>query len=468
MPTRKNRETEIAVIRPAQPRSTLRTVVGATERRLAGAMEIPVEQVTPDPGQPRRDWTHGEGAQRLEELAASIREFGVLQPLLVREEGTLADGRQRYAIIAGERRHTAATRIGLATVPVIVRGDEATQVRILQLIENVQRQDLSPLDEGRAYQELIDAENLSPPMLAARLHLSPQHVRDRLRLMSDQVFADAVARGQLSATTVRDILQLPENEIAPLRDRIRAGERMQTNDVATIRERLAASGFVNPRRKGKDAKKQTPFVSSVQSVPSATGPSVAPGLQEDAKIQTAFVPSVQSVPLNAALSVVTPGEKHVPATTFSGNVIDTPPAQEDTKKQTPFVPPVLSVPSAVTHPAVITLEESSQHAQRDMKKQTAFVSSVQSVPSHAPRPFASVGAPDVASVAEHLASLAAQIAGMLGERLSGESRAQFLALLDATRENRAAAAQWWLLVDARLRAHYGESRDESHGEQPPR
>jgi len=277
MSVRKNREAEVAVIRPAQPRSTLRAMAGATERRLSGALEIPVDQVSDDPNQPRRDWEHHDGSQRLEELAASIKEFGILQPLLVREEGTLGDGRQRYVIIAGARRHAAATRIGLATIPVIIHGGESTQVRVLQLIENVQRQDLSPLDEARAYQELIDTEDLSPPTLAARLHLSPQHVRDRLRLVNDQVLADAVERKQISATAARDILQLPENELAQLRNQVRAGKSVRIHDVAAVRDQLAVEGIANPRRKGNAAKKQTTFVSSVFSVPhNAASPAGTP------------------------------------------------------------------------------------------------------------------------------------------------------------------------------------------------
>ncbi len=413
MPTRKNRETEIAVIRPAQPRSTLRAVVGAAERRLAGAMEIPVEQVAPDPGQPRQDWTHNEGDRRLDELAASIREFGVLQPLLVRENGTLADGRQRYTIIAGARRHTAATRIGLATVPVIVRGSDAMPLRILQLIENVQRQDLSPLDEARAFQELIDAESLSPPMLAARLHLSPQHVRDRLRLIGDQVLADAVARGQITATTARDLLQLPENEVVRLRDQVRAGEAVQTQDVAAVRERLAASGFVNPRRKGKDPKKQTAFASSVLSA-----------------LSTESLPGAMV------------NEAQTAATASGSDSRSLEQAQNDAKKQTAFVSSVLSVLSGAVYPAVVAPEKASQHDQPDAKKQTPFVFS---------------GVRNTASDAELLTLLAAQIAEIIGGNLSDESRAYLRTLLDATRENPSAAAQWWLLVDTHLRAQYGET-----------
>ncbi len=291
MSARNRRQAEIAIVRPAQPRTTPQAVAGATERRLPGALEVPLEQVVPDQGQPRRDWAHDDGVARLTELAASIREFGVLQPLLVREEGTLSDGRQRYVIIAGGRRLAAAKRAGLATLPIVVRGEEATRVRILQLVENLQRQDLSPLDEARAYQELIDLEGLTPPALAARLHISGQHVRDRLRVLADQVLADAVERRQISATAAREIMKLPDEEVLAFRRRVLAGEHLQTNDVAAARARLAAAGIVNPRRKSARPSKQTSFVPEVGPQPDAefVMPPVAP--QTDSRGQTTFVPS---------------------------------------------------------------------------------------------------------------------------------------------------------------------------------
>lgn len=128
MSARRDRTAEIAVVRTPQPRSTHRAVSGASERRLPGAMEVPIEQVVPDPGQPRRDWGHNDGPRRLAELADSIREFGGLQPLLVREEGTIRDGRQRYIITVGARRRSAAEQANLATVPVVLRDEETARV----------------------------------------------------------------------------------------------------------------------------------------------------------------------------------------------------------------------------------------------------------------------------------------------------------------------------------------------------
>ena len=259
MPARSRRDSEVAVVRAAQPRSTHGAVAGATERRLPGAMEVPIEQVAPDESQPRQDWEAAETQQRLDELAESIREFGILQPILVREADTLDDGRQRYLIIAGARRREAAARAGLATLPVVIRGEEAARIRVLQLIENLQRQSLNKLDEGRAFQELMDVEELTPPQLAQRLHISAQHVRDRLRVLADQVLADAVQRGQIPMTAARDIKKLPDEAALHFRARILAGERLRINDVEVVRANLAAAGIINPRRKVAQ-EKQTTFV----------------------------------------------------------------------------------------------------------------------------------------------------------------------------------------------------------------
>jgi ParB family chromosome partitioning protein len=217
---------------------------------LTGAILVPIDQITPDDSQPRKDWQYDNGQERLAELANSIREFGVLQPLLVRPEEIPGGNRTMYRIIAGGRRYVAAKMAGLDTLPVVVRGEESGRIRRLQLIENLQRQNLSPLDEARAYQELIDNSGLTSESLAETIHVSGQHVRERLRLLADQVLADAVERRQISATAARDIMRLPDEEIEVFKKRVRAGEALQSNDVAAARARLAAAGTPHPRRKG--------------------------------------------------------------------------------------------------------------------------------------------------------------------------------------------------------------------------
>lgn len=222
----------------------------ADGNRLVGAREVPIDQVIPDPDQPRRDWDAEEADGGLDELAASLKEFGVLQPLLVREDGSLDDGRARYVVIAGGRRRAAAERAGFATLPVVIRDEEAGRVRAVQLVENIQRRALAPLDEARAYQEIIDAEGISAEALGTRLGISGQQVRDRILLLSDQVVSDAVQRAQVPATVASELLRLPAEGQHLLRGRIEAGEALERSDVRETREALAAAGVKNPRAKG--------------------------------------------------------------------------------------------------------------------------------------------------------------------------------------------------------------------------
>ncbi len=250
MSARKGKGAGLPQLRGAQPRPEAPNVVAIGEQRLQGAFVVPADQVVPDLSQPRRDWGYDDGDQRLHELAESIRSFGIFQPLVVREDGILDDRRTRYIVIAGGRRRAAAEIAGLLTLPIIVRGEEGTRLRVLQLIENLQRQELSPLDEARALQELLDAENLSAPQLAGRIHKSAQHIRARLRILADQVIADAIERRQIPVSAARMIQQLPDEEVLRFRSRLRDGETLHLADIVGVRDRLRAEGITNPRFKG--------------------------------------------------------------------------------------------------------------------------------------------------------------------------------------------------------------------------
>src|SRR5262249_57424226 len=116
-----------------------------------GVFEVSVDAIAPNPVQPRERIAPDE----LAELAASIRVHGVLQPIIVSRDG------DRYVLVAGERRWRAARAAGLATIPVVVRGITPRDRLELALIENVQRQDLTPLEEAAAYRQLVDAHGLT-------------------------------------------------------------------------------------------------------------------------------------------------------------------------------------------------------------------------------------------------------------------------------------------------------------------
>ncbi|MBI4122271.1 MAG: ParB/RepB/Spo0J family partition protein [Parcubacteria group bacterium] len=154
--------------------------------------ELPLDRITADPNQPRKHFDH----HSLEELSASIKEHGILQPLVV----TPPDASGQHTLIAGERRLRAATLIGLKTVPVIVR-DVKEQGRLeLSIIENVQRADLNPIEEAAAYQRLMDEFNLTQEDVGKRVGKSRPGVANSLRLL--ELPADvqqAVAEGKISS-----------------------------------------------------------------------------------------------------------------------------------------------------------------------------------------------------------------------------------------------------------------------------
>jgi len=275
------------VIGRAQEERPIAPVHAATQadgpRALSTALNLPIEQFAADPDQPRRD----HGADSLTELATSLTAYGVLQPLLVREAGTLDDGRTRYMIVAGGRRYAAALLAGVTRLPVVVRDTEGAMLRMTQLVENIQRQDLAPVEEARAFQELMDAEGISAEELATRLHISGQRVRERLHVLSDQVLADAVERGQITPTIARDVLRLPDEGRRDVRQRIESGEAVTRTDVKRTRVRVEATGARNPRAKGGGrAARPKKSTGDVATPPSA--------LQDQARLDNAPSPVASS------------------------------------------------------------------------------------------------------------------------------------------------------------------------------
>ncbi len=160
----------------------------------------PIERIQHDKGQPRQYFDD----TRLEELAVSIREQGVVQPLLVRP---LRDG--NFVLIAGERRWRAAQRAGLHEVPVVIRNVSDQQAFEMALVENLQRQDLNPVEEAQAYRRLIDEHGYTQEQLADRLGRDRSTVANSLRLLKlpDPV-QEALIAGALSAGHARALLGL--------------------------------------------------------------------------------------------------------------------------------------------------------------------------------------------------------------------------------------------------------------------
>lgn len=161
--------------------------------------EVALDEIDPNPFQPRRSFDR----QGIEDLAASIREVGIVQPVILRRAGI------RYQIVAGERRWRAARQAGLKSIPAVVRSLTDQEAMELALIENIQRQDLNPIEEARAYQALMNARGMTQEEVAVRVGKSRPVVANALRLLSlDEEVQRLVEEGRLTAGHARAIAAL--------------------------------------------------------------------------------------------------------------------------------------------------------------------------------------------------------------------------------------------------------------------
>ena len=169
-------------------------------------LELPVDDIRPNPDQPRARFDD----ETLDELAASITEVGVLQPVVVSrdEEGNLN-------LIAGERRWRAARKAGLSTIPAVVRGATGETTLVEALVENVQRQDLTPLEEAHAYKQLLENTGMNQEQVAERVGKSRSAVSNTLRLLQlPGPVQSLVDSGALSAGHARALLGLEDHRYA--------------------------------------------------------------------------------------------------------------------------------------------------------------------------------------------------------------------------------------------------------------
>jgi ParB family chromosome partitioning protein len=182
----------------------LEVLVGGHDPVANELLELPVEAIHPNPRQPRKRFD-GEAGSGLTE---SIKRQGIIQPLLVRPRR--AGG---YELIAGERRWRAARDAGHATVPAVIREADDRDTLVLGLIENVAREQLSPVEEARAYAVLLDEFGLALGEVAERVGRSKPSVSNRIRLLDlpDDVLG-MLERGQLSEGHARAVLAVPDHE----------------------------------------------------------------------------------------------------------------------------------------------------------------------------------------------------------------------------------------------------------------
>jgi ParB family chromosome partitioning protein len=213
----------------------LEVLVGGGQATGSELLRLPLDAIHPNPRQPRRRFE----PEATTGLASSLKHQGVLQPVVVRPRA--AGG---YELVAGERRWRAAREAGLDTLPALVRDTDDRETLLLSLVENVAREDLSPVEEARAYAALVDEFELSLGELAERVGRSKAGVSNRLRLLElPEEVLWMLARGELTEGHARAVLSVPE-AVARLRLARRAAR-----DGLTVRatERAAQEGGARRR-----------------------------------------------------------------------------------------------------------------------------------------------------------------------------------------------------------------------------
>jgi ParB family chromosome partitioning protein len=206
-------------------------------------MELSVTAVRPNPRQPRSHFDE----DGLASLTASVREIGVLQPILVRQTDE-----DEYELIAGERRWRAARRAGMATIPAIIRTASDSESLEQALIENLNREELNPLEEAAGYQQLIEDFDLTHDQLSARVGKSRVSITNALRLFQlPPSVQRLVAEGRLSAGHARALLGTPDRAFQEALARRAANEQLSVRAVEdAVRERnqlAAPTGTPGPK-----------------------------------------------------------------------------------------------------------------------------------------------------------------------------------------------------------------------------
>jgi ParB family chromosome partitioning protein len=226
--------------------------------------DVLLAQVEPNPLQPRSYFDE----EALDALTTSVAEVGVLQPVLVRE---VTPG--QYELIAGERRWRAAQRAGLTSIPALVRSTDSTESLEHALVENLHRENLNPLEEAAAYQQLLEEFGLTQDQLATRVGKSRSTIANTVRLLQlSPAVQRLVAEGQLSAGHARALLGSPDTSFQEELARLTVAEELTVREVEDL---------VRRQVQGDDEATEPPAAPAAKpAAKAAPGSTKAPGLLE--------------------------------------------------------------------------------------------------------------------------------------------------------------------------------------------
>lgn len=180
-------------------------------------ISVPISKIAANPTQPRKIFQD----EAIEELSGSIKEYGVLQPIILRDNGNC------YTIIAGERRYRAAQLAGLERIPAVIRAMEEQEAALVALVENVQREDLNFLEEARAYKKLMDDFGLTQVEIAEKVNKKQSTISNKIRILAlPEDIQDKIIINKLTERHARALLKLTDED-----DRKRVTERVISNNL---------------------------------------------------------------------------------------------------------------------------------------------------------------------------------------------------------------------------------------------
>ena len=251
--------------------------VKVVEKVVEEVVEKPIEiklkinQVEPNREQPRKVFDE----ESLQELAESIKQFGVLQPLIVQQR------KDYYEIIAGERRWRAAKLAGLKEVPVVIREMTDQEIVEISLIENIQRENLNPIEEAAAYKRLLTEFNLKQEEVAERVSKSRTAVTNSMRLLKlDERVQQMVIEGMLSTGHARALLVIEDNDLQFQMATKIYNEKLSVRDVEKMVKNL---GKKKPEKKEENAQQAAVFQDLEEKMKAALGTKVSINRKNDQK-----------------------------------------------------------------------------------------------------------------------------------------------------------------------------------------
>lgn len=237
-----NRLGLIMAMKQKKERKTLAAMMG--EQSIETALperevhELPIEDVIPNEDQPRKNFDE----QSLATLAESIKNLGIFQPIVVRKQ------KDKYQIVAGERRYRAALMVGLETVPVVVKNYNTEEMTEVALVENLQREGLDPIEEALAYQGLMNTYKQTQEMISARLGRSRSYIANMMRLLklATSVQKDLI-EGDLTVGQARPLLALRSAA-----QQVEAAERIKEGELSARQAEQLVKAMMSKKTKSKD------------------------------------------------------------------------------------------------------------------------------------------------------------------------------------------------------------------------